>query len=70
MNADVLFEWNQLLQDTITTAPPPLTPRYYSMMHIAMFDAINAVAREYSPYRVHVRIEGRFARGCGGAGDP
>jgi membrane-associated phospholipid phosphatase len=55
MNADVLFEWNQLLQDTITTAPPPLNPRYYAMMHIAMFDAINAFAREYAPFHVRLR---------------
>ena len=54
-HADVLFEWNQTLQEQIATAPPLLTPRYYSIMHIAMFDAINAIEREYSRYRVHLR---------------
>jgi hypothetical protein len=50
-SADIVFEWNQILQ---TTAPAPagvLTPRFYSMMHIAMFDAINALEPTYKPYR-------------------
>jgi hypothetical protein len=59
-NPNVLFTWNQTLQDTLATAAPPLTPRFYSMMHIAMFDAINAIEREYSPYRVRL---GHFAGG-------
>ena len=54
--ADVVFEWNQALQEQIVSASPLLTPRYYSMMHIAMFDAINAIEREYSPYRVRLRL--------------
>jgi hypothetical protein len=53
--ADVVFQWNQALQEQIASATPLLTPRYYSMMHIAMFDAINAIEREFSPYRVRLR---------------
>ena len=45
----------RLLQEQIVSAPALLMPRYYSMMHIAMFDAINAIEREYSPYRVRLR---------------
>ena len=33
----------------------PLTPRFYAMTHIAMFDAINAIEREFEPYRVRLR---------------
>ena len=53
--ADVVLEWNQLLQDTLPPPGNPLTPRFYSMMHIAMFDAINAIEREFEPYRVRLR---------------
>jgi hypothetical protein len=50
--ADVIVEWNQLLQANIpSTAPNPLVPRYYAILHIAMFDAANAIEREYSHYR-------------------
>ena len=52
---DVIVEWNQLLQANIpSTAPNPLLPRYYAMLHVAMFDAANAIEREYTPY--HARL--------------
>jgi hypothetical protein len=53
--ADVVLKWNQLLQTTLPPPGNPGTPRTYSMMHIAMFDAINAVEREFEPYRVRLR---------------
>ena len=37
--ADVVFEWNQILQDTVPVPQNPLTPRFFAMTHIAMFDA-------------------------------
>jgi hypothetical protein len=54
-SAAVVVKWNQLLQSTLPQPGNPGTPRYYSMMHIAMFDAINAIEREYEPYRVRLR---------------
>ena len=38
------------------------------MTHIAMFDAINAIEREFEPYRVRLRCGRRIAGGRGGAG--
>jgi PAP2 superfamily len=54
-SADVVFEWNQALQDTAPTPQNVLTPRFFSLMHIAMFDAINTLEREFTPYRVRLR---------------
>ena len=51
----VVLKWNQLLQNTLAAPGNPLTPRFYAMMHIAMFDAINAIEREFEPYRVRLR---------------
>src|SRR5688500_12401064 len=52
---DVIVEWNQLLQANMpATTPNPLVPRLYAMMHIAMFDAANAIRRQYTPY--HARF--------------
>ncbi len=51
----VVLKWNQLLQDTLAAPGNPGTPRFYAMMHIAMFDAINAIEREFEPYRVRLR---------------
>ena len=54
-SADVVLKWNQLLQSTLPQPGNPQTPRFYSMMHIAMFDAINAIARDFEPYQVRLR---------------
>ena len=54
-SAGVVLEWNQLLQSTLPQPGNPLSPRYYAMMHIAMFDAVNAIEREFDPYRVRLR---------------
>jgi hypothetical protein len=51
-NPAVVIEWNQTLQATVPAALGPLGVRVYSMMHIAMFDAANSIAREYTPFRV------------------
>ena len=54
-SAAVVLKWNQLLQSTLPQPGNPQTPRFYSMMHIAMFDAINAIERQIEPYRVRLR---------------
>ena len=57
-SAAVVLDWNQILQNTLPPPGNPLTPRFYSMMHIAMFDAINAVEGDFEPYRVRLRSRG------------
>ena len=54
-NTDVIFEWNQILQDTAPAPQNVLTPRFFSLMHIAMFDAINTFEREFTPYHVSLK---------------
>lgn len=51
----VVLKWNQLLQSTLPQPGNPLSPRFFAMMHIAMFDAINAIEHEFEPYRVRLR---------------
>ena len=52
-DADVIVEWNELLEGVLPTAG--LTPpRHYAMLHIAMFDAVNSIERSYLPYRVRL----------------
>ena len=52
---NVVFEWNQILQDTIPGAGAVGAARFYGMTHIAMFDAVNAIEREFESYRVALR---------------
>jgi hypothetical protein len=51
---EVVIEWNQLLQRTVPGVAI-MAPRFYAMMHIAIFDAVNSVDPAYRPYRVRVR---------------
>jgi hypothetical protein len=54
-NADIVFEWNQIIQDTLPVPHNVLTPRFFALAHIAMFDAINTFERDFEPYRVSLR---------------
>jgi hypothetical protein len=54
-SAAVVLKWNQLLHSTLPQPGNPLTPRFYAMTHIAMFDAINGIERDFEPYRVRLR---------------
>jgi len=61
-DADVVIQWNGILQSTVALPPPMGTPgpglqvfRYFAMLHVAMFDAVNSIEERYEPYRVQVR---------------
>jgi hypothetical protein len=49
-DAEVIVEWNELLQ-SVVPAGGLNPPRYYAMLHIAMFDAVNSVERSHGRYR-------------------
>jgi len=52
-SAEVVVEWNQLLQQNVG-GPPFSQVRTYAMTHIAMADAIVAIEGGYQPYRVRL----------------
>ena len=52
-SAEVIIEWNQLLQKNIT-GPPFAQTRLYAITNIAMADAVVAIEGQYKPY--HVRV--------------
>lgn len=50
-DAEVVIQWNGILQTALgTTVPVPSTNRHYSLLHIAMFDALNSIDPRYTPY--------------------
>jgi Domain of unknown function (DUF6851) len=51
-DAKLVSEWNRVLFSVVVPAPPT---RPAAMLHIAMFDAVNAIERAYTPYRIEVR---------------
>ena len=54
-SADVVFRWNELLLQSLSSQPPrvPLA-RNLALVHVAMFDAVNAIDRSYEPYAADV----------------
>ena len=57
--ADVITEWNAAA-DAVALAkntPPPLHGRGQAILHVAMFEAVNAIERRYAPYRLTLAAE-------------
>jgi hypothetical protein len=54
---DVVIEWNQLLQTWVPGTLGLQTPKYFAMLHVAIFDAINSIERGYSPYYTKVSVQ-------------
>ena len=56
VRADVIMDWNARA-DAIATDKrmfPPAHGRVLAMMHVAMFEAVNAIERRYVPYRLNL----------------
>jgi hypothetical protein len=56
VQADVVSDWNVTALRTTAAAPfnPPLESRNLAMVHAAIFDAVNAIGREFEPYAVSI----------------
>jgi hypothetical protein len=52
---DVVLHWNEILLQSLTAQPPRVPfARNLALVHVAMFDAVNAIDRSYEPYAAHV----------------
>jgi hypothetical protein len=58
----VVREWNLIAESVVPASAGVTLPRPYAMMHIAMFDAVNSIAGDYSAYRTRV-FAARIASG-------
>src|SRR5262245_11548467 len=55
-SANVIAHWNEVLLQSLPSQPPrvPLA-RNLALVHVAMFDAVNAIDRSYEPYAAEVQ---------------
>ena len=55
---DVISHWNEVALDAIrlNAIPAPQAARILAMMHVAMFDAVNAIDESYEPYLVEIEV--------------
>jgi len=51
----VLVEWNALLVESVPSTIGGVLPRYYAIMHIAMYDAVSSIDGDLPPMHVRVR---------------
>ena len=62
-SANVITDWDEIGVKTVQPigAPPPINPglffRAMAMMHIAMFNAVNAIEPRYQPYKFQEQAE-------------
>ena len=63
-DAALVIEWNRVLFSVVAPGPPT---RPAAMLHIAMFDAVNAIEDAYTPYRFEVRASRGASEEAAGA---
>jgi hypothetical protein len=51
---NVVFAWNEAIR-LLTPLGPSDAQRRYAMLHVAIFDAINAIEQVYTPYHADIR---------------
>jgi hypothetical protein len=57
LSGDVVIDWNEHLLQSMQTNQPARVPlaRNMALVHVAMFDAVNAIDRTYEPYAADVK---------------
>src|SRR5687767_755748 len=48
--ADAVTDWNVILRTTTSAETPQAQSRFAAITHLAMFEAVNAITRDYEPY--------------------
>ena len=48
--SDVVQDWNAIMQATVTSQAPFPQARFGAITQLAVFEAVNAITREYKPY--------------------
>ena len=62
--ADAVTRWNNVALDLVrkNSTNPPKAARALAMMHIAMFDAVNAIDGKFQGYALHVKTDQNIVR--------
>jgi hypothetical protein len=56
--SDVVQDWNAIMQDTVSSQPPFPQARLAAITQLAVFEAVNAITRQYKPYLGTVKGDG------------
>src|SRR5690348_9372355 len=62
--ADVIDDWTDQA-DSLASGkrlPPPLHARVLALLHVSMFEAVNAIDRRYAPYALDLSADRKTSR--------
>jgi len=48
--ADTVLDWNAIMQSTVSSQTPFPQARFAAITQLAVFEAVNAITRDYQPY--------------------
>jgi hypothetical protein len=48
--ADAVLDWNAIMQSTVAAQAPFVQARFAAITHLAVYEAVNAITKEYKPY--------------------
>src|SRR5471030_852956 len=48
--ADVVLDWNAIAVSTVSGQSPFAQSRFMAIVQLAVFEAVNAITRDYKPY--------------------
>jgi hypothetical protein len=64
LSTDAVLQWNAIALDAIRTdrTAPPMAARDLAILHVAIFDAVNSIDRQYAPYVSYVDVHPRASK--------
>lgn len=48
--SEIILDWNAIMQTTVSSQPPFPQARFAAITQLAVFEAVNAITRDYKPY--------------------
>ena len=61
VRADIITDWNDIALPLLRVAPKISANRQFAILHVAQFEAVNAVVGKYTPYVVNIAASGASA---------
>src|SRR5262245_32140706 len=58
IHADVITDWNDIALPLLRAAPRINANRQFAILHVAQFEAVNAVPGKYQPYVMNIAAPG------------
>src|ERR1700750_1819034 len=64
VRGDVVTDWNNAALDAIRAngTAPPIASRNLAILHVAIYDAVNGIARTHEPYLVQSAVPASASR--------